>query len=290
VSEGRPTVVSMTTAADRISAFLSTTPSSARVLAGESAARFRRRVLLERAAYLMIATDRTLLDIALDSGFTGQASFANAFRGEFGVLPSVWRAEPTSYVIEAPGDVHFHPPAGLRLPARHRMDGVDLVIGMVEHHVRLVGELVERARLVSDDDLDQTSERSVEAIDGGTLRWALSRLIGQMEMCNAAVHDVDYDVAVEEHEPLTAMQRRLDRVGPELVDNVSRLAAAGRFDETFVEAFSPSPQVLSYGDMVAHVLTFAAHLRLLALSRLRECGVGDLGFADPQHWFATGRR
>ena len=262
----------------------------ARAVAGESPARFRGRVLLERAAYLMLASDRTILDIALDSGFTSHEAFTRAFKREHGVLPSVWRAEPTSFRIDAPGDVHFHPPAGLRLPARHRMDSVDLVVEMVEHHVWLVGELVERARLVSDDDLDQTSERSVEGIDGGTLRWALSRLVGQMEMWNAAVHDRDHDVAVEEHEPVTAMRRRLDRVGPELVDNVSRLAAAGRFDETFVEAFSPTPQVLSYGAMVAHVLTFAAHHRLLALSRLRECGVSDLGFGDPKPWFATGHR
>jgi len=170
------------------------------------------------------------------------------------------------------------------------MDGVDLVIEMVEHHVWLVGELVERAGLVSEEDLDATSERSVEGIDGGTLRGALSRLIGQLEMWNAAVHDGDYDVAVEDHESVSDMRRRLDRAGPEFVDNVSRLAAAGRFDETFVEAFSPTPQVLSFGAMVAHVLTFAAHHRLLALSRLRECGVPDLEFGDPQHWFATGRR
>ena len=202
----------------------------------------------------------------------------------------MWRGEPTSFRIDAPGDVHFHPPAGLRLPARHRMDSVDLVVEMVEHHVWLVGELVDRAGLVSDDDLDEVSERSVEGIDGGTLRWALSRLVGQMEMWNAAVHDGDYDFSVEERESTTSMRRRLDRVGPEFVDNVSLLAATGRFDETFVEAFSPTPQVLSYGAMVAHVLTFGAHHRLLALSRLRECGVSDLGFGDPKHWFATGRR
>lgn len=281
----------MTTAADHFTAFVDGPHLSGRILAGESPARFRGRILLERAAYLVLTTDRTLLDIALDSGFTGQATFANAFRREFGALPSVWRAEPTSYVIDAPGDVHFHPPAGLRLPARHRMDGVDLVIEMVEHHVWFVGELVERARLVSDDDLDQTSGRSV---DGVSLRRALSRLVGQMETCNAAVHDAvhddDHDVAVEEHESVISLRRRLDRVGPGLVDDVSRLAATGRFDETFVDAFSPTPQELSYGAMVAHVLTFGAHQRLLALSRLRECGVGDLGFADPQHWFATGRR
>jgi AraC family transcriptional regulator len=57
------------------------------------------------------------------------------------------------------------------------------------------------------------------------------------------------------------------------------LAATGRFDETFVEVFSPAPQVLSYGAMVAHLLTFSADLRLLAVSRLRACGVTDLDFA-----------
>ena len=277
---------------DRLALDVGTGPSEdrvARAMAGESPARFRGRILLERAAHAMLETDLTIHDIAADSGFPSHEVFTRAFRREYGVLPSVWRAEPTDFRIDAPGDVHFHPPAGLRLPARHRMDGVDLVVEMVEHHVRLVGELVDRAGLVSDDDLDQTSDRSVEGIDGGTLRRALSRLIGHLEMANAAVHDGDYDVAVEEQESVTSMRRRLDRVGPEFVDNVSMLAATGRFDETFVEAFSPTPQALSYGAMVAHVLTFAAHHRLLALSRLRECGVDDLGFGDPQHWFATGR-
>lgn len=252
----------MTTAADHFIAFVDATPMSARVLAGESPARFRRRILLERAAYLMLTTDLTLLDIAHDSGFAGQATFATAFRQEFGMLPSGWRAEPTSYVIEAPGEVHFHPPAGLRLPPRHRIDGVDLVIEMVEQHVRLVGELVDLAQLVSDDHLDRAD-----------LRGALSRLIGQLETLNAAVHDGEHDVGVEHHEPVTSMRRRLDRVGPAFVDNVSRLAATGRFDETFIDAFSPDPQVQSYGAMVAHVLTFGSHLRLLALSQLRQSGV-----------------
>jgi hypothetical protein len=40
--------------------------------------------------------------------------------------------------------------------------------------------------------------------------------------------------------------------------------------------------------MVAHLLTFSAHDRLRALTRLRECGV-DVDLGDPQHWFATGR-
>ncbi len=42
---------------------------------------------------------------------------------------------------------------------------------------------------------------------------------------------------------------------------------------------------MTYGAMVAHVLTFAAHHRLIAVARLRELGVTDLGFGDPEPWF-----
>ena len=59
----------------------------ARAVAGESPARFRGRILLERAAYLMITTERLLLDIALDSGFASHEAFTRAFRREFGAAP-----------------------------------------------------------------------------------------------------------------------------------------------------------------------------------------------------------
>lgn len=257
-------------------------------VAGESPARFRVRILLERAAYRLLTTDATILDVATTSGFSSHEAFTRAFRREYGDNPSVWRRNPTGFRIDSSNDVHFHPPAGLRLPARHRMDGVDLVLEMVEHHVWLTGELVARARLLGDDDLDAPRDRTVDGIDGidgDTLRWSLSRLVGQMEMWNAAVHERDYDFAVEEHESVLSMQQRLARVGPEFIADVGRLAGQGRLDETFVEAFSPTPRVLSYGAMVAHVLTFAAHHRLLALARLRECGITDLGFGDPTTWF-----
>jgi hypothetical protein len=265
VSADPATVGEVPTAAEHLTAFLDATPLSGRVLAGEPPARFRRRLLLERAAYLALTTDLTLLEIAHGSGFTGQATFATAFRQELGALPSAWRAEPTSYVVDAPGDVHFHPPDGLHLPARHRMDGMDLVVAMVEQHVRLLGELVDRAHLVSDDDLDRAD-----------LREPLTTLVGQLEALNAAVHpDADID-APAPYASVPALRRRLDRAGPAFVDDVARLAAAGRFDEAVVDAFSPDPQVRSYGAMVADVLTVGSHLRLLAVARLRELGVaGD---------------
>jgi AraC-like DNA-binding protein len=258
-------------------------------VAGETPTRFRGRILMERAGYRMIATDATLLDIALEAGFSSHEAFTRAFRREHGVTPSAWRRRPGSFRIEAPSDVHFHPPGGLRLPARHRMDSVDLVVEMVEHHVWLVGELVDRAHALSDADLDTPLPGPVPDIDGDTLRWALSRLIGQMAMWNAAVADATYDFGLEVDEPAAAMRRRLDVTGPDFVANVRRFADEGRFDETFVDAFAPRPVVLTYGAMVAHVLTFAAHHRLLAVAALRGLGVEDLGFGDPKQWFEVDR-
>ena len=84
-----------------------------------------------------------------------------------------------------------------------------------------------------------------------------------MAMWCAAMADREYDFAVERDESVTSMRRRLAETGPEFVDQVRQVAEEGRFDETFVDAFAPEPMVMTYGAMVAHVLTFAAHHRLL---------------------------
>lgn len=93
-----------------------------RAMAGESPERFRDRLLLERAAWLARETDRPLRDIAAECGFRGYDVFVRAFRRELGASPSQWRADPTTWEVDCPGDVHFHPPDGIRLPARTSHD------------------------------------------------------------------------------------------------------------------------------------------------------------------------
>ena len=122
----------MPTAADHLTAFVdratagpSADPDAARLriaMAGESPARFRDRLLLERAAWLAKETGLRLQDIAVDCGFRGYDVFVRAFRRELGASPSEWRAEPTTWEIDAPGEVHFHPPDGIVLPARSSYD------------------------------------------------------------------------------------------------------------------------------------------------------------------------
>jgi hypothetical protein len=239
-----------------------------RALAGESPARFSDRIVLERAAHLVVTTGRTLQDIAVESGFRGYDVFARAFRREYGDLPSAWRADPTSCDIDAPGDVHFRPPDGVRLPARRRMDGVDLVGELVTHHVRAVGDLVDTAVALPDVDLDRTGGPG----GGLSLRASLTQLVDLMEAITATVDDVPHatgtPATAEVTESPGSLRSRLDRVGPELADTVALLAATGRFDEAFVNVFSPSPVTRTIGEMVAHLLVDADHLRTTALCRL----------------------
>jgi AraC family transcriptional regulator len=48
--------------------------------AGEAPGRFRRRILLERAAYRLIARDVGVLDVAVEAGYASNEAFTRAFR------------------------------------------------------------------------------------------------------------------------------------------------------------------------------------------------------------------
>jgi AraC family transcriptional regulator len=255
--------------------------------AGEPPATLRRRVLLERAAYRLITTDHDVLWVALDAGYSSHEAFTRAFRRAYGQAPSRWRRQPTGFRIEAPSNVHFNPPGGLRFPADGKVTGMDLLTRMVEHHVWLVGELLTRAERLPDDVLDAPVEISVDGIDDDpTLRSLLSRLVGQLAMWDAATHDRPYDFEVERNESVAGMRARLAEAGPAFLDQVRAVVDDGRLDETFVDTTCDPPRVFTYGGMIAHVLTFAAHRRTLVLGALADAGVTDLGAGDPMRWVA----
>ncbi len=256
-----------------------------RSVAGEPPSAFRRRILLERAAYRMITTRAPLVDVAVEAGYGSHAAFTRAFTRAYGVPPAVWRRRPGHTQIDAPSGVHFHPPGSIRLPARDEVTGMDLLTTMVEHHVWLTGEMVRLGERLTDEQLDQRIELDVDD-DRQTIRSLLSRLIGQMAMWNAAVATRDYDWSVEEHESLSSMRQRLAVEGPAFLTQVRDVVSARRLDDTFVDALCEPAEVFTYGGMIAHVLTFAAHRRTLVVLALGSHGVNDLGWGDPMRWVA----
>src|SRR6478735_6832925 len=205
----------MTTAADTFAEFLATLAETldlggderarrlhlsrfhlARVVSaagGEPPERMRRRLLLERAAYRLLTCDEQVVDLAFEAGYGSHEAFTRAFSREYGTAPSRWRQHPTRTQIEGPSGVHFHPPGSLRLPNPRKVTPMDLMTRMIEHHVWLTGELIDRATRLTDEQLDAPIEVPIGTIDCDmTIRSVLGRLVGQLAQWNAAV-DQRYD-------------------------------------------------------------------------------------------------
>ena len=259
-----------------------------RAAAGEAPYQFRRRILLERAAYRLATGTDGILEIAMQAGYSSNEAFTRAFRRAYEVAPSVWRDSPGQIQIPSPNDVHFHPPGGLRVPARAEGTEMNLVIRMVEHHVWLVGELIASAESLNEEQMDAPIELPFEGIDDDpTVRSLLSRLIGQMDMWNNVIAGRAYDWSVEDGESIASMRARFDRAGSGFLDEVYRVVEQARLDETFIDAHREPVEVFTYGGLIAHVLTFAAHRRLLVLGALGSAGINALGYGDPRKWVAA---
>jgi AraC-like DNA-binding protein len=261
--------------------------------AGESPAAFRRRLLLERAAYRLLSEDTGVLELAIDAGYGSHEAFTRAFARAYGMSPREWRREPSRrFFLAAPSGVHFQPPAGLRLPARRKAKGMDVLVSMVEHHVWLTGEMIERGARLDATALDTPIELSVEGIDDDvSIRYLLDRLVWQEEMWLASVDDRPFQVpecGKQVTTPLAELRARHASAGSRFVALVNRLNDEGRFDESFVDTTCEPPRVFTYGGMVAHVLTFAAHRRSLLVGAFHSAGITDLGFGDPMHFIAEG--
>src|SRR3954452_9321793 len=125
---------------------------------------------------------------------------------------------------------------------------MQLAITMLEHHVHLVAEMVDRAGRLSDDQLDAPIVLSVEGIDDDpTVRRLLSRLVGQLQMWNSSMSGVTDDWGVEQHESLDSMRDRLDDAGPRFVDRMRGLAEGDRLGDSFVDATCEPPEAFTYG-------------------------------------------
>ena len=248
---------------------------------GEPPGAFRRRLLLERAAYRLATGTDAVIDIAYDAGYGSPDAFTRAFARGFGSTPSDYRADPPrGHDLPADNGIHFHPPGGLRLPATTRRTTMDVLTRMYDHHVQLTGEIVDRLTRVPDETLDRPITLSVEGIDESpTLRSVTDRLVRQLEMWviavagGASIPSGASDAA--------GLRSRLDDAAPRFREAVVAPIEQGEADRTFVDATCEPPQTFSLGGVLAHVLTFSAVRRTLAVGALDSAGISDLGAGDP---------
>jgi AraC-like DNA-binding protein len=255
--------------------------------AGEPPERMRRRLLLERAAYELATSDRTVLDVAVEAGYGSHEAFTRAFARAYGASPSRWRQHPTRTQVGSESRVHFHPPGSLRLPTARKVTAMDLLTRMIEHHLWLTGEMLDRAERLTDAQLDEKIEVPIGTIDDDmSIRSVLGRLVGQLAQWNAAVSQRRYDWDQERGKSVTTLRRELAEEGPAFLSQVRTTVDEGRLDDTFLDVTCDPPTVYTYGGMVAHVLTFAAVRRLVVLGAFERLGVTDLDAGDPAAWVA----
>ncbi len=180
--------------------------------------------------------------------------------------------------------VHFQYPEGLRIPAKEKGTTMDVLIGMLEHHVWLSGELIERAGGLDDAELDAPIA-SLEFIDDTpTIRSLLSRITGQLQMWNEAVAGRGYDFGIENHESMPDIATRWAAHAPHFLQLAHDVAANDRFDDTFVFVEKSGSKLYTYGGLFAHILTFGGHRRIQVLGALAARGSDDLGYGDPREW------
>jgi AraC family transcriptional regulator len=258
---------------------------------GEPPGAFRRRLLLERAAHRLASTRDPVIEVALDAGYGSPEAFARAFGRAYGTGPSAYRRMTRAGVVRsgqhdlaAVSGVHFHPPGGLRLPDPTRRVAMDVLESMLDHHLSLVAEIVDRSGRVGDAVLDRPIELSVEGIDRDpTLRSVTDRLVAQLEMWIASLEGAAAMPGRGDATP-DGWRARLAAAGPRFRELVLTPVRDGRAGDTFVDVMCDPPQTFTYGGVLAHVLTFSAVRRTMAIGALESAGIADLGSGDPMRF------
>lgn len=250
---------------------------------GETPGAFRRRLLLERAAWAL-AGRSTVTETALAAGYGSTEAFSRAFTRAFGNSPSRYDGD---FRLPAPNGVHFHPPGGLLVPTDdERSSTMDVIDRMVEHDLWLTRQLLDAAASLPEDKLDEPFDVTPGVPhdfpqERPTVREMLERLITSKEVWTAAI--AGRAVPEDRGSSLCELRERFERSGAEFATVVREIRGRGAWDTAFVDAVCDPPETFTFGAMVAHVLTWSAHRRYVTIGALRRLGA-DVGSGDPIEW------
>ncbi len=252
---------------------------------GESPGAFRRRLLLERAAW-QLGRGASVTEAALEAGDDAVEAFSRAFTRAHGVPPSRFGDEPREFRLAAPNEIHFHPPGGLVLPSHSRTTTMDLSDRLVEHEHWHTARLLEQAATLSDAALDRPVRPGlvVHHFEGPEpdARTMLERIVYTKEVWTAAIGG--RDIPPRDDRSIAGLQTRLQAVQPQFASLVRRIRDRNEWDDVFVDALCTPSVSFTFGSVVAHILTVSVVRRQTVISVLRELGVRDAETRDPIEW------
>jgi AraC family transcriptional regulator len=254
---------------------------------GESPAAFRRRLLLERAAFELGTTGLSVTEVAFDAGYASPEAFTRAFRRSFGVTPSAFRTRGTTeFRAAAPNGVHFHPPGGLLVPGDgQRRKPMDLTDRLVEHDNWAARLLIENAAQLPGQALVEPVALDLSPYAFGkqerSLRAMLNRLVFTKEMWTATIAGRGFTESSDLS--LEGMRTRLERAAGDFACLVRDIRDRGAWDTAFVDATCDPPETFTFGGAVAHVLALDAYRQQAIAGALRARGV-ETAWPDPLAW------
>lgn len=257
-----------------------------RTVVEETPAAMRRRLLLERAAYHLAHTGMSVTDVALDANYGSLEAFTRAFRKAFRISPSLYRRMRVPHFhLPASNKIHFLAP-GFSTKGGTPMDLFDRFAGNDSWHTK---RLLEYASTLTEEQLDRPLTTVVELLpwreSNKTLRQLLENIVFTKEVWTAALAGAETEMNPPKSQRTPrAMLQRLEKSDAELHRILSDIRNRSAWDDTFVDALCEPAETFTFGGVFAHIITFNAHRRLMALDALRQLGVQTEGFGDPMEY------
>src|SRR5437016_2901989 len=263
-----------------------------RAMIEETPVAMRRRLLLERAAWQLSRTQLPVTDIGFHANYGSLEAFTRAFGKAFHVSPSLYRRMGATYThLHAANGIHHHSGKDDTKGVGQSMDLFDIFSGQESWHTR---RLLDLAKTLNDEQLDRPLKNQVKVFpwDGPdqSLRQILDRIVLTKEVWAAALTGgsmPSMDNAPATDRTPSAMLARLERADAEFHGVLKDVRNRSAWDDTFVDAPCEPPETSTFGGMFAHVITFNAYRRMLAMDTLRGLGVKVEGFGCPSEYVAS---
>lgn len=263
-----------------------------RARSGESPVALRRRVTLERAAWLL-QHGMSVTDCAFDSDYSSVEGFSRAFARAYGHPPTAMPpAVERGHWLPAPNGVHFHSPTVLYVDAGATSEhsAGDVLALMVRHDLDDTTELLRACGPLGDDDYRRIRlpghqvlawhgpEESIAAVLASLVRSKLPWL-ATIEGASAPALDGPDDVA--------SLQTDHRQITPRWLSMIRDVERRDAWSDMIIDALCEPPESFLMSQIVAHELTFAAHRRQLLRWMLTDAGVESTSPAmdpDPIMW------
>ncbi|MGY4719186.1 helix-turn-helix domain-containing protein [Naumannella huperziae] len=255
-----------------------------RELAGEPPVAMRRRVMLERAAW-RLRSGASVTDAALEAGYESVEGFGRAFARAHGVPPSAFGGDHTHW-LAAPNGIHFHPPISLWIDSggpggRDRPTWL-----LIEHDLADTRALL---RVVVD--LPAAEPDRVRLPGSSALPWhgpdetiaqLAEHLVDTLEQWLAAIEGTEPPAPT----PGLDLLARHDAAATRWRSALAEIDRRGAWQDRIVDAICDPPESFVISSIVAHVITFDAHRRMLLRWMLAETGAATPD-PDPISWLRT---